>query len=184
MIQIDSAADERVETSPNLTRKLQIQGESARCLLANLRDLIDDADDDMQMTAIEGETNLLEVIGEAVDRLAALEGMIDAIGTQQDKVLTRKARLANQALGIKAAINVAMSQAELRKLELPQATLSIRAVPPKLETPDESLIPAKFWKTKDPVLDRKAVLDALKAKEDVPGAVLSNGGETIAIKWG
>ena len=31
--------------------------------------------------------------------------------------------------------------------------------------------------------ERKAVLEALKAKEPVPGAVLSNGGETVSIRW-
>jgi Siphovirus Gp157 len=47
---------------------------------------------------------------------------------------------------------------------------------------DEAILPAKFWKAQDPKLDKKAVLDALKAKEDVPGASLSNGGETISIR--
>ena len=68
-----------------------------------------------------------------------------------------------------------MGQAEMRKMELPQATISLRAVPPKAEITDEALVPSKFWKAQDPKLDKKAVLDALKGKEDVPGASLSNG---------
>jgi hypothetical protein len=55
---------------------------------------------------------------------------------------------------------------------------------PKAIILNEADIPSKFWKAQDPKLDRKAVLDALKAKEAVAGAELSNGGETIQIRWG
>ena len=55
-------------------------------------------------------------------------------------------------------------------------------MPPKAEIVDESMIPSKFWKPSDPKLDRKAVLEALKAKEDVPSATLSNGSETLMVR--
>ena len=77
-----------------------------------------------------------------------------------------------------------MSMAELKKLELPQATISRKPTPAKALILDEAAIPARFWKPSDPKLDKKAVLDALKAGEAVPGTSLSNGGETIAIRRG
>lgn len=165
----------------DISHDLRIQGEAAKVLLANIRDVIGD-DEDMAETAIEGETGLKEAISDAVNRIAELNAHQEAIDAQTKALKERRSRFESQALRIKAAIHVAMGQAELRKLELPQATLSIRAVPPKAEIINEAKIPSKFWKAKDPELDRKAVLDALKAKEDVPGAILSNGGETLAIK--
>lgn len=162
-------------------RELQIQGEAAKVLLANIRDVVGD-DDEMIATAVEGETSLLEAISGGVDRIEELKAHREAIETRIKDLQVRRDRFEDQEARIKAAIHVAMGQAEQRKIELPQATISLRAVPPKAEITDEAAIPSKFWKPQDPKLDKKAVLDALKAKEDVPGASLSNGGETISIR--
>lgn len=165
----------------NITAELREQGEAARNLILNIRDIISE-DEEMLVTAIEGETDLKEVISQAVDRIAEVNAHQEALEARITDLRKRRDRFEGQAERIKAAIHLAMSQAEQRKMELPQATLSLRAVPPKAEIVDESLIPSKYWKPQDPKLDKKAVLDALKAKEDVPGATLSNGGETLSIR--
>lgn len=165
----------------DVSRELHIQGEAARALLLNIKDVVED-DAEMIETAVEGETNLKEAISAAVDRILELDAHEEAIELQIKALSERKERFAHQSERIKAAIHVAMGQAELRKLELPQATLGVRAVPPKAEITDESLIPSKYWKAQDPKLDRKAVLDALKAKEAIPGATLSNGSETLSLR--
>ncbi len=165
----------------DVSRELHIQGEAAKALLLNIRDVVED-DAEMIETAVEGETNLKEAISAAVDRILELDAHEEAIAARIKALSERKERFAHQSERIKAAIHVAMGQAELRKIELPQATLGVRAVPPKAEITDEAMIPSKFFKPQDPKLDRKAVLDALKAKEEVPGATLSNGGETISIR--
>jgi len=162
-------------------RALRIQGEAAKTLLANIRDVIGD-DEEMALVAVEGETNLIEAINAAVDRISALQDHSKAIDYRIEALKLRQSRFDRQAELIKSALQVAMGQAELRKLELPQATLSIRAVPPKVELIDEAAIPASFWKPQDPKLDKVAILKALKDKESVPGATLSNGGETLAIR--
>lgn len=165
----------------DISREVRIQGEAARSLLANIRDVIGD-DEEMATDAVEGETNLIEAISAGVDRIAELNGHCEVLETRQKELGERRSRFEDQAERIKTAILVAMGQGELRKLELPQATLSLRAVAPKAEITDEAAIPSKFWKAQDPKLDKKAVLDALKAKETIPGASLSNGGETISIR--
>jgi len=165
----------------DVSRELRIQGDAAKALLLNIKDVVED-DAEMIETAIEGETSLKEAISAAVDRILELDAHEEAIAAQVKSLNERKERFAHQSDRIKAAIHVALGQAELRKLELPQATLGVRAVPPKAEIVDESMIPSKFWKPSDPKLDRKAVLEALKAKEDVPGATLSNGSETLSMR--
>lgn len=165
----------------NVSRSLHIEGEAARGLLANLRDVIE-GDEELALTAVEGETNLIEAISAGVDRMSEVKTYCEALETKIKSLSERRSRFEDQAARIKTAIQVAMGHAELRKIELPQATLTIQRVAAKAEITDESAIPAKFWKPQDPKLDRKALLDALKAKEDVPGAVLSNGGETLAIR--
>lgn len=165
-----------------MTHNLHVETEAARVLLANVRDIIGD-DDDAIHDALEGETNLLEAISDAVNRIAELEAHQEALAIQAKALAERKSRFEVQAERVRAAVLVAMGIAELRKLELPQATISRKPVPPKAVITSEAEIPSRFWKPSDPKLDRKAVLDALKAKEIVPGAELSNGSETISIKW-
>lgn len=163
------------------TRMIQIQGEAAKHLIANIRDVVED-DAELLATSVEGETDLIEAIASGVDRIATLNTHCEVLENQVRALKERASRFAAQAERIKSAVFVAMGQAELRKIELPEATLTIRAVPPKVEISNEADVPARFWKAQDPKLDRKAVLDALKSGELVPGASLSNGSETLAIR--
>ena len=165
----------------SLARALKDEAEAARSLLANLRDVIGD-DEDATHDAIEGETSLIEIIKSAVDRLGELEAHEEALAGQIKALNTRKERFSHQGEMIRAALCVAMATANLKKLELPQATVSRKPTPPKALIVDEASIPARFWKPSDPKLDKAAVLSALKANEIVSGAELSNGGETVAIK--
>lgn len=165
----------------DVSRELHIQGEAAKALLLNIKDVVE-ADAEMIETAIEGETSLKEAISAAVDRILELDAHEEAIAAQIATLQVRRERFEHQSDRIKAAVHVAMGQAELRKLELPQATLSVRAVPPKAEITDESMLPSRFWKSSAPTLDRKLLLETLKSGESVPGAVLSNGSETLSLR--
>lgn len=164
------------------TFELRREAEAAKSLLLNIRDIIGD-DEDAIAAAVEGETNLHEALGTAVERLAEIKAHHEAIEAVMGSLNKRSARLDAQAETIRAAIQAAMGAAGMKKLELPVATLTCKAVPPKAVIVNEADIPSKYWKAQDPKLDRKAVLDALKAKESVPGAELSNGGDTIQIRW-
>jgi hypothetical protein len=165
----------------SLDRKLSIEAEAARALLANIRDVVKD-DEDAAADAIEGETNLIEAITATVERLLLVESFEKAIDETIKKLQARKDRFANQGDLYRAALASAMGAAELKKVELACATLSRKPTPAKVVITEEADIPSAFWKPQPPRLDKKAVLDALKDKQAVPGATLSNGGETLAIR--
>lgn len=165
----------------NIVRSLNVEAEAAQSLLANIRDVIGD-DSEMALNAVEGETDLIEIIRGAVARINLLEGFAGSITEHVKELGARQERFKRQAEMLRQAVVVAMGMADLKKIELPGATLSRKTVPPKAEIINDADIPSKFWKPSEPKLDRKAVLEALKAKEEVPGAVLSNGGETLAIR--
>ena len=84
---------------------------------------------------------------------------------------------------LKTALLIDLEQSGRKCFPHALATLSLRKVPPKAEIINEAEIPTKFWKQKDPVLDKKALLDELKAKVPVTGAKLSEPSQTIAISW-
>lgn len=165
-----------------INQMLAEEAEAARVLLLNLRDVLA-GDDDATEDAIEGETSFKDAAVKAVERLAEIDAMQDAIKSQRDNLAARAQRLDAQAGSIRAALVSALATANLSKLELPLATLSRKPTPPKAVPIDEAAIPTRFFKRADPKLDLRALLQALKDGETVPGAELSNGGETIAIRW-
>ncbi len=165
----------------DLKRTLHNEGEAARALLASIRNVVGD-DDEAIADAVEGETNLIEAIDASLDRLAEIEALNEAISNLVKSYKERSDRLDHQAEQIRAALSLAMTTAGLRKVERPAGTLSLRAVPPKAIITSEVDLPARFYVEQNPKLDKKAVLDALKAGEKIPGAELSNGSETISLR--
>jgi hypothetical protein len=94
----------------------------------------------------------------------------------------RVKRLGEQEERIRAALLAALEVANLKKLETPLGTVSRRAVAPSLVVTNEAEIPEQFWDPQPPKLNRAILKGVLVAGVDVPGASLSNGGTTIAIK--
>lgn len=164
----------------DVVRELTREAEAARTLLLNIRDVIGD-DEQAAADAVEGETSFNEACAAAIARLAELDTHDAALSAHIETLRARGQRFKKQAEGIRAALAAALAQADIKKLELPAATLSRRPVAPSVIVTDEASIPADFWKRGEPKLDRKALLAALKDKQDIPGATLSNGGETLAI---
>lgn len=165
----------------NIAHKLKEQAGAASVLVANLRAVLGE-DEELILDTIEGETDLLEVIDKALARLAEIKTMVAAIKLNIDELSSRRDRFVQQDEMIRAALTHAMGMANLRKAERPLGTISLRATPPKLIETEAADIPSQYWTPQPPKLDRKAVLEALKAGEAVPGAELSNGGETISIR--
>lgn len=155
--------------------------EAAKVLKAHLRELVGDDEEALRDT-IEGETRLQELIALVMEEVGADAAAVEGIKLHIDKLETRCHRLKERIGHKKQAILAAMAMAEVKKLELPLCTLSRQRTAPSVQVIDETQIPSKFWKRADPSLDKKAIMAALKDKEIIPGAVLSNGGETLAVR--
>lgn len=182
--------------------------EAAKLLREQIAD-ITAGDTDFIRDTIEGETGLHEMIAALVASIAEDEAVADGIKTLQDKLSARKKRLEARADVKRALVACAMEIGELRKIDTPAGTVSLKPVPPKLIPTEEADIPARFWKTGEPTLNRSALGDALKARDaalkeaqavedpegralaiaaaeaahpPIPGATLSNGSLTISIR--
>lgn len=162
---------------------IQRETEAAKSLLANLRDIGADGDEEIVKTAIEGETNLFEVIDAALLQAAQDQASIDALDRLMAQIALRKERLSKRVDLTKAAIHSALQAIETRKLERPLATLTIKPTPASAIIVDESQIPVSFFRRPDPKLDKRALLAALKDGVDVPGAALGNGSETLQWRF-
>lgn len=162
--------------------QLQRETEAARILREQLIALNAD-DPDVIRDTIEGETSLHELIASVVEEIAHDQAGVEGIKTHVKTMNGRRERLEARIESRRSAILNAMAVGGISTLQLAIATLSRKPVPPKVQIISEADVPAQFWKRSDPELDKKALLAALKDEQKIPGATLSNGSETISIRF-
>jgi hypothetical protein len=139
-------------------------------------------DDDLLLDTIEGETGLFEAIDKLLLSIHLDAGAAKGIQKAMSDLDLRAGRLEKRAETARALIEQAMMLAELDKIERPTATLSLVRRAAKVEITEEAEIPAEFWKAGDPKLDKKALGQALKDGQAVPGAALSNQAPSLTIR--
>lgn len=162
------------------TRNLERETAAANALREVLRTITDD--DVAIRDSIEGSTGLHEAIAGVLASITEDEMLATGIAIMVKSLSERKARIEYRIERQRAAIERGMVVGELQKLELPGATISLRKVAPSLEVIDEAQIPAQFFTLPPPKLDRKALSEALKAGEQVHGAMMNNGSIGLTIR--
>lgn len=120
----------------------------------------DELEDDERawLDAIEGQTDAFELIRHLLDGIEGLEGEIAALSSQIEDRQTRKARLTRRKDTFRDGVMAVMQCANLDKLALPEATLSVRDVPAKLVVNDPAAVPDEYT-----VPNPKPSMDAIKA---------------------
>lgn len=161
--------------------KLHRQMNAAAALKHSLKETLGD-DDETMRDMIEGETSLHEMIERVVMSMDEDGMLVTGLASRIEELTQRKKRIEDRIGSKRAMVEQAMLIGEIDKLERPSFTLSLRKVPPKAEITDESLIPSNYWEAQPPKLDKKALLSALKDKQDIPGATLGNGGIALQIR--
>lgn len=165
----------------HIDHKLHLAIQAADVLKLQLQEIVGDDLDAIRDT-IEGEIDLNELISAAAEQNVIDAAQITGVEELISKLRDRKDRIEKRIAMRRVAILTAMQSGEIDKLVTPAGTISRKDVPRSAIIPEESAIPADYWKPQEPKLDKKAVLEALKAGTVVPGAQLSNGGETIQIR--
>ncbi len=151
-------------------------------LRQQLHDLYPESDEETLADTLEGLTRLDDVLAEVVRSTLSDETLAEALRGRIADMRVRLERLEHAAETKRAAIAAAMSETNLRTLTMPEATVSLRDLPPKLIVTEEGAIPSDYWKPQPPKLDRRGLTDALKAGAPCTGATLSNGGVTVAVR--
>jgi hypothetical protein len=158
--------------------------EAARLLLTLHADILGD-DAELRADTIEGSTNLLEALRPALARIIECETMSLSLREAEKRMANRRHRLEAQAQDLRMAVQLAMELGERKKYETDIGVLSLRPSPRALEVLDESAIPSEFWERADPSLDKRKLIAALKvalaANQTIPGAALTEPGQTLHI---
>lgn len=107
-----------------------------------------------------------------------LEASADAIKLAEDQMAARRKAIENRARNIKEYLKSCMETTGILKIDTPYFKLSVRENPPAVVVDMESAIPAGFWRQPEPpppMLDKKAILTAIKEGKDVPGCHAERG---------
>lgn len=169
------------QAGPVSLRAAQIEIEAAKVLRDQITTLAA-GDEDFIRDTMEGETGLRELIGALAADDVSDSAIMAAIGDLAKKLGARADRIKRRKEMRRALIGSALQMAELKKLETPAGTVTLRAVAPKAVVIEEADIPPEFFEQPPPKLKMAALTAALNDGAEIPGAVLSNGSTTIQIR--
>src|SRR3990167_9711245 len=140
------------------------------------------ADDEiLRADMLEGGTDLHKALSTFVRLIGEAQGNIDGLAAYVTTLQSRATRFERRIEAIRGLIFKLLTIADLKKVPLPEATLSVRRVPGSVVITDETKIPDEFMRIKrEP--NKSAIKEALQNSSFVPGAEMSNGGETLSIR--
>ena len=146
--------------------------------LAELDDLPEDALHDT-LEALEGDLQV-----KAENLLAVVTNMgadVAAIDAEIKRLQARKKAITNRQESLREYLRYNMDEAGISKITCPLFTITLAAGRPVVDVQDESLIPDGYARV-ERKLDKTAILRALKAGKDVPGAKLGKLQPALRIK--
>lgn len=139
-------------------------------------------DETTLLDTLEGATNLSEAIGEVVRAALEEEALADSLRDRMGAMRERLDRIETSCARKRDVAQAVMEDAGIEKILEPDFTVSLRVSPPGVAVINEAEIPDPYWLAQPPKLDRKGILDALKAGTRVPGATFANAKVSLAVR--
>ena len=141
-----------------------------------LQEIADDLDPMVLKDTLESIEESIEDKAENTAKLIrSWEAEAKAIKEEEERLANRRKALENRASNTKAYLFEQMKIAGLDKVKRPTLTVSIANNPPSVEVIDPNLIPSLFMIDQDPVIDKKALLTALKNGAEIDGCAIKQG---------
>lgn len=139
-------------------------------------------DDTTLLDTLEGATNLTEALGEVIRAALEEEALADGLRARMGAMRERLERIETASARKREVVQAVMEDAGIERILAPDFTVSLRVSAPGVAVVNEADIPEPYWIPQPPKLDRKGILDALKAGAPVPGAAFTNSKVSIAIR--
>ena len=147
-----------------------------------LLDTFPDLDDETLADTVEGLSDLHEIIAEVIRSALVDEAMASGLKVRISDMKARLERLETRARKKKALALEAMGEAEIKKLNQPDFTASLRKGQVGVDIVSEDEIPEAYWVPQPPKLDRLELRAALKAGAMIPGAILKPSHATLSVR--
>ena len=139
-------------------------------------------DDEAWIATLESETSFEDLLTSVVRRIEDTKALADGTAGRLDELHARTDRFLHRIDTLRNLAFKIMQAAELAKVELPEATLSLRAGTQQLiGEADPKELPDELCKISRN-LNRTAIKEALKTGLTVPGFELSNSPPLLTIR--
>jgi len=161
-----------------------LTAESARyeALKRELVETHEALDEDTLADTLEGLSDLDEIIAAALRAALEDEALAAALKERIEAQKARLDRIRNRARVKRLACARVMARTGLKTVMAEDLTVSLRPPSQRLDVRDEAAIPQAYWRTPDPVLDRRGLTEALKAGLEVEGAVMVEADPVISVR--
>ncbi|GGH14531.1 hypothetical protein GCM10007036_13910 [Alsobacter metallidurans] len=194
--------------APDLERDAAMDLEAAKVLREQIAALAGD-DPEFIRDTLEGECDIDQLLNQLVASERFDDALIDGAKEAKLRLDARVKTLEARKDRKRVLILTGMDILGIRRWDAPAGVVSLTDKRPGVDVIEEADIPARFWKKPDPVVDKKAlneaVLNRVAALEDarkleplearlaalkqvdidhppVPGASVDNGGVTVTIR--
>lgn len=138
-------------------------------------------DEILRADMLDGETSIAEVMTELIRMGEDARAMRDATKTQLDNLKARGERFVRRVEFSRSLLGAILDAANLRKFELPEATIYLRNNPQQIVgEPNGDMLPDDLVKIERKP-DKAKIKDALKTGRELPGLALSNSPPSIVV---
>jgi hypothetical protein len=151
-------------------------------LRRRLLELHPDLDEQTLADTLEGATDFKEALAALIRSALEDECLAKALKDRLDQMKGRLSRLEARASSKRQVAVENMEAADLRKLQEPDFTASVRIGPPSVTIVSEDELPIDYLMPQPPKPDKRAILEALSGGTFVPGAVLSNPKISLSVR--
>ncbi len=139
-------------------------------------------DETTLLDTLEGATNLNEALAEVIRSALDDEALADALKVRLTVMRERLERIETTSARKRGVALATMEEAGIEKILEPDFTISLRVQPPGLQITNEADIPEWFWVPQPAKLDRRKVLETIKAGTAVMGVELANSRVNLVVR--
>lgn len=137
--------------------------------------LENDPDNEQLQQMINGlEGAIDEKVENICKIIRMLEGHAKVIGDEIVRLQQRKTTIENNIRRLKESTQQLLTDAGLERIKGKLFSVWIQSNPPGVNVIDEAIIPERFFQTQK-VLQKKDILEAVKAGQEVPGVEIVQG---------
>ena len=149
---------------------------------AQLLERFPDADEETLKDTLEGLTDLREMLAAVIRSRQEDHTLAEALKLRIKEMQERLNRFEHKVEKKRDLAAKVMEREQIEKFIEPDFTASFRKVPQSLIISDETAISEEFWKSQPAKLDRRKLIDCLRAGKQVAGVYLGNGGRTVSVR--
>jgi hypothetical protein len=131
---------------------------------------------------VEGLTDLHEIVQAIIRSALSDEALVLELKCRISDMQGRLDRLQDRASKRRQIAKDVMVELDLKKLNAPDFTASIREGIPSLTVIDEDAVPSIYWQPSEPRLNRQELAYELKQGAEIAGVALSEPEPVLSVR--